>query len=102
MRPGRRLSLALVPWSIWSARSARAQPNAQTAAGGGPGRQQRAEVQAGAGTLGDVTTGSSGKPRDGGSPKASSGSGGAASSRPSGDDRAGSPAAGRDARNGAR
>jgi hypothetical protein len=68
MRSSRRLALLLMPWTLWAGRSAHAQPNSSTAAGGSPGREQTAEVQAGAGTLGDVTTGSSGKRRGGGEP----------------------------------
>lgn len=58
MRSRDRLWLLLAP--LLTLRQARAQPNTN-APSGGPGREAGGEVQVGAGTQGDVTTGSSGR-----------------------------------------
>jgi hypothetical protein len=62
MRNRARLLMLLAPWSIGLRRAAHAQPNVNTPSGG-PGMEQ-GEVQVGAGTQGDVTTGSSGTQPD--------------------------------------
>jgi hypothetical protein len=62
MRNRARLLMLLAPWSIGLRRAAHAQPNVNTPSGG-PGMEQ-GEVQVGAGTQGDVTTGSSGTKAD--------------------------------------
>lgn len=58
MRNRSRLLMLLVPWWAGRPRDALAQPNTNVPSGG-PGGEQ-GEVQVGAGTQGDVTTGSSG------------------------------------------
>jgi hypothetical protein len=63
MRQRDRLWILLAPLLELIGRPARAQPNTNTPSTG-PGRETGAEVQAGAGTQGDVTTGSSGAKKD--------------------------------------
>jgi hypothetical protein len=63
MRQRDRLWILLAPLFDLIGRPARAQPNTNTPSTG-PGRETDAEVQAGAGTQGDVTTGSSGAKTD--------------------------------------
>ena len=90
MRSRDRLWLLLAP--LLTLRQARAQPNTN-APSGGPGREAGGEVQVGAGTQGDVTTGSSGRKRDAATDKAA-GPGRDAGARPaSGNARGDAPVA---------
>lgn len=87
MRNRSRLLLLLAPWLSSVPRDAFTQANTNVP-GGGSGREQ-GEVQVGAGTQGDVTTGSSGtkaKPTDGAAAKKDAG-------KDAGKDRSTKPAA---------